>query len=79
MAKRELSEKEKEEARVVADRKNIQALAIANDFQAKQIEELQVQVKTLGNNLGTLILQFQQFQEQRIRELKAKVNGGPTA
>ena len=75
----EMTAEAKEQARNVATRKNVQALSLTVEFQAKQIEELEIKVRALSNNLGTLQLQFEQFQQQRVRELQARVNGGPTA
>ena len=75
----EMTAEAKEQARNAAARKNVQALSITVEFQAKQIEELEIRLRALTNNLGTLQLQFEQFQQQRVRELQARVNGGPTA
>ena len=75
----EMTAEAKELARNAAARKNVQALSLTVEFQAKQIEELEIRLRALTNNLGTLQIQFEQFQQQRVRELQARVNGGPTA
>ena len=73
-----LSEEEMTKLLSKKEKATVQGLFNEVEIIKQKMETLHKQLQQTHGVIATINAQFQQFQEQRVKELNLRVNGGPT-